>query len=182
MNTNNTNSFIKDSSSHIININRALKNIKLNVMANFIHMDNKDIIITTNNTTSPLDLQKYVKSSVCINTEQVKSPRLPQFKLYLKIIGILYLSKCTNTYIISDKVEKFLKSNYIFNNIMLALKPRIIKVFPKSDISIIWIDIWNTQSRSKAKCLINRRFNVGSFITTIQRANMNLDISQYKNC
>jgi len=38
---------------HVININRALKNIKLNIMADFIHMDNKSIVITTNNITSP---------------------------------------------------------------------------------------------------------------------------------
>jgi len=41
---------------HVININRALKNIKLNVMADFIHVDNKGIVITTNNIASPLDL------------------------------------------------------------------------------------------------------------------------------
>jgi len=57
MNTNSTNSFIKDSSTHIININRALKNIKLNVMADFIYVNNKGIIITTNNIASLSDLQ-----------------------------------------------------------------------------------------------------------------------------
>ena len=140
MNTNSANSFIKNSSSHVININRALKNIKSNIMANFICVDNKNIIITTNNVASPLDLQaieKYVKSSVCVDAKQVKYPRLPQFKLYLKIIGVLYLSKHTNTCITSDKVKKILKSNHIFNNIMLASKLRIIKVSPKSDMSII---------------------------------------------
>jgi len=56
MNTNSTNSFIKDSSTYIININKTLKNIKLNVMMDFIHIDNKGIIIITNNIASPLDL------------------------------------------------------------------------------------------------------------------------------
>jgi len=36
MNIDNTRKFIKDSSTHIININRALKSIKSNVMADFI--------------------------------------------------------------------------------------------------------------------------------------------------
>jgi len=45
---------------------------------------------------------------------------------------------------------------------------------------IIWINIWDSQSSSKAKYLINRRFNVRSFITTIQDANMNPDIPQCK--
>ena len=41
----------------------------------------------------------------------------------------------------SKEVKNILKSNYIFNNIILASKPRIIKVSPKSDIAIIWIDL-----------------------------------------
>jgi len=127
-------------------------------------------------------IEKYIKSTVCIEAEHVELPRLSQSKLYLKIIGILYLSEHTNTHITLDDVERILKSNYIFNDIFLASKSRIIKVSPKSDMSIIWIDIWDTQSRSKAKSLINRRFNVGSFIVTIHGANMNPGIPQCKNC
>ena len=37
----------------------------------------------------------------------------------------------------------------------------------KSDIAIIWIDIWDAQSSSKAKSLINRCFNIGNLIATI---------------
>ena len=65
---------------HIININRALKNIKLNIIADFTYVDNKGIVITTNNIVSLLDFQtieKYVKSTICIETDYVKSPRLP---------------------------------------------------------------------------------------------------------
>ena len=49
-------------------------------------------------------------------------------------------------------------------------------------MEIIWIDIWNAQSSKKAKMLINKCFNVRRHITTIHRANMNLDILQCKNC
>ena len=48
--------FLKDSSMHIININHALKNIKSKIMANFIHVKDKDIVISTNNVVSPSDL------------------------------------------------------------------------------------------------------------------------------
>jgi len=140
MKINSTNNFIKDSSTHVININRALKNIKSNVMVDFICSDNKGIVIATNNIASPSDLQaieKYVKSTVCVEAKHVESSRLPQSKSYLKIIGVLYLSEHTNTRITSDDVERILKSNHIFNDIVLASKPRIIKVSPKSDMSII---------------------------------------------
>ena len=44
-------------------------------------------------------------------------------------------------------------------------------------MSIIWIDIWDVQSGSKAKGLINQYFNVGKYIATIRDANMNPGIS-----
>jgi len=48
-------------------------------------------------------------------------------------------------------------------------------------MAIIWINIWNTQNRSNAKKVINQRFNIGSYITTVQSTNMNLGILQCKN-
>ena len=49
-------------------------------------------------------------------------------------------------------------------------------------MTIIWIDIWDTQSGSNAKKVINQWFNIGSFITTVRRANMNPGVPQCKNC
>ena len=109
-------------------------------------------------------------------------PHLPQFKSYLKIIGIPSLIENTNIPINSSVVETILKNNYIFNNISLALKPQVIKILPKLDMVIVWLYIWDVQSSSKAKDLINRCFNIGSYIITIQDANMNLKVSQCKNC
>ena len=176
MSINNANSFVKDSSIHITNINRSLKNIKSDVMADFICINNKGIVISTNKVASSSNLQsieKYIKNAHYIEVEQTESPRLSQSKSYLKIIGILYLSEQTNAYIFSNDIEKILKNNHIFNNIILASKPRVIKVSSKSDMAIIWINIWDAQSGMKAKSLINRRFNVGSFITIICGTNMN---------
>ena len=44
---------------------------------------------------------------------------------------------------------------------MLAFLSHIIKVSPSSDISVIWIDIWNSQRGSKGRTLINYSFNFG---------------------
>ena len=73
-------------------------------------------------------------------------------------------------------------NNHIFNDIVLASRPRVIKVLPKLDMAIIWIDIWDTQNSSKAKTIINRHFNIGSFITIVCGTNMNPGILQCKNC
>ena len=140
----NANNLVKKSSIYVANINRALKNIKLDVMADFIWVENKGIIIFTNKITNPLDLQttkNYVKSTCFIETDQIESLRLSQLKSYLKLIGIPYLSEKTNSHITSDEVDNILKNTHIFNDVVLALKPRVIKISPKSNMAIIWIDI-----------------------------------------
>ena len=179
------NQFIKDSSMHVININYALKGLKLSIIANFIHVEDKGIVITTNNIASSSDLQeieKYIKNLFTTDANQVTSPRLSQSKSYLKIVSISFISKWSNMRISSEEVKNILKSNHIFNDIILASKPRIIKVSPKSNMAIIWIDIWNTQSGSNVMKIINRHFNIGSFIAMVQGANINLGVPQYKNC
>ena len=80
---------------------------------------------------------------------------MPQSKSYLKILGIPYLHKNSNAPISADLVERIIKDNHIFNNIVITSRPRVIKVSHKSDIAIIWLDIWDVQSGSKAKGLIN---------------------------
>jgi len=130
------NKFLKDMSMHIININHALKNIKSKVMVDFICIEDKGIIILTNNIANPSDLQeveKYIKNMLYIEVDQISFPRLPQSKSYLM--------NQLNTQMSSDNVKKILKNNHIFNDIVLAFKPRIIKVSLKSDMSIICIDI-----------------------------------------
>ena len=56
MNKEAANKYIKDASNYISNINQALKVIKSSIIADFIRVDNKGIIISTNNVTSPSDL------------------------------------------------------------------------------------------------------------------------------
>ena len=136
--------FIKDSNMYIANINHTLKNIQSNIIANFIWVEDKEIIITTNNISLISDLQeieKYVKSSLTLDLKHVSTLRLLQSKFYLKIVGIPFISKRMNTHISSDEIENVLKTNHLFNNIVLMFKSCIIKVSLKSNMSIIWIDI-----------------------------------------
>ena len=120
-------------------MNRALKNIKMDVMVDFVWLDYNGIIIITNQVMSSLELQtikNYVKNADCISTDGVEVPRLSQSKSYLKIIGIPFLQN-TNTPINSSIVEDIIKKNYIFNNVMLASRPYIIKVSPRLDMAIV---------------------------------------------
>ena len=47
---------------------------------------------------------------------------------------------------------------------------------------IIWINIWDVQSDSRAKTLINQCFNIEKYIVTVRGANMNHGVPQCKNC
>ena len=161
---------------YVANINRLLKKIKLDIMANFIQVNNRGLVIITNKIAAIFNfntIKQYIKNINVVDSNEVISPRLLQSKSYLKILGILYYIKDTNVPISSDIVEKFIQITYIFNNIVLAFYPYIIKAFPKSDMAIA---IWNSQSNSKAKNLINRCFNIGSYITIIYSMNMNSSI------
>ena len=88
------------------------------------------------------------------------SPRLLQSKSYLKLLGIPYLQEDTNLPITPVIIERVIKSTYIFNDTVLASCSQVIKVFPKSDMAVIQVNIQDSQNSIKAKCLINRCFNV----------------------
>ena len=186
MSSENVVSFIKNSSLHVANINRLLRNAKSDVLVDYICSDNTGITVITNKVAQQSDLSiidQYVKSSNDINSLQVEKPCLPKSKSYLKIIGIPFFSH-TNFQgkLTSNNIELILKQNHIFNNISLALKPRVIKISPKSDMVIVWLDIWDVQSGNNVKMLINRCFNIGNYIATIRGANINPGVPQCKNC
>jgi len=186
MSSDNVNVFMKNLSLHVTNINRQLCSAKSKVLADYIQSDPISITVITNRVSQQSDvliIDWYVKNSNDINALQVEEPRLPKSKSYLKIIGILfYPHGNSQERLTSSDIETVLKQNQIFDNITLASEPRVIKVSPKSDMSIVWIDIWDVQSSSNAKMLINRCFNIRRHIVTIREANMNPGVPQCKNC
>ena len=126
---------------HVVNINRALKDIKSDIMADFIWADHWGLTITIAFSSDLSIVKKYIKNVDSIDLDNIMMSRLSQLKSYLKILGILYLIENTNVPINSDVVKRIIKSTYIFNNIVLTFKLRVIKASPKSDIAFIWVDI-----------------------------------------
>jgi len=136
-----------------------------------------------NKPASDLDLstiKKYLKNIQNINLDSIESSCLPKSKLYMKIIGLPYSSELG--VMSPDIIEGVLKDSLLFKDVTLASKPWVIKASPKSDKAVVWVDIWDFQSSSCAKNIINQRFNVGRFIVTIRGTNMNPGVSQCKNC
>jgi len=145
MSRENVKSFMKNSSLHVANINRLLCNAKSDVLVDYICSNPTGITIITSKVSQQSDLSiidNYVKNFNDINSLQVDEPRLPKSKSYLKIIGIPFFSYVNSQDKLTlNDIEMILKQNHIFDNISLASKPRVIKVSPKFDMSIVWIDI-----------------------------------------
>ena len=79
MNNDNIMKFMKQSSYYISNLNRALRNIKFDVLVNFIHLDLLGITIVTCKVASTSNFQvikNYIKSANYIDSTGVKVPYL----------------------------------------------------------------------------------------------------------
>ena len=76
MDSKNSTKILAKSLNYVANINWALKNIKSNTIADFIHNDHRGLIITTNSVASLLDLsiiENYVKNINAIQSENISS-------------------------------------------------------------------------------------------------------------
>ena len=125
----NTELIINLTNQQIANINKSLKEFKSNVTIDFIHIINDRVIITTvklANTSNFKIIEKCIKNIEEIKSDTIESPHLLKFKLYLKIIGLLYILE--HSYITPNIIKSTLKETYIFNNIVFV---RVTKFGPK---------------------------------------------------
>jgi len=79
-------------------------------------------------------VEKYMKKLNNVDGSDIMSPRLPQSKSYLKILSISYFIEDSN---LSDIIERIIKIFYIFDDIILASQPHIIKAFLKFSIAVV---------------------------------------------
>ena len=141
MSSENTTKFMKNISLHIANINRSLRNVKLEVLVDFIWSDQMGIMVVTSKVAAQsylLIIKNYVKNVHDIDSLNVEVSRLLQSKFYLKLISIPYFPHDKSQECLSSSdIENIIKQNQIFDNIVFASKSWVIKVSPKSDMSII---------------------------------------------
>lgn len=77
----NVEKFIVLSGKHVASINRAFKDIKSDIMADFIQADFKELTITTNKVAFILDLnmiEKYIKNVDYVDSDNIIALRLFQ--------------------------------------------------------------------------------------------------------
>ena len=140
MSGNNIKTFMLSLNNHVVNINQALKNIKSDVIIDFIYSDYRELVLVSNKVMAQLNIcviSHYVENVNNMNSEDIQDGHLPQSKSYIKILGLPYLLENTNTPMDSEVIENIIKTTHIFNDIKVASKPYVCKVSPKSDMAII---------------------------------------------
>jgi len=125
-------------------------------MLNRKRVQSKTYARQTNNNTNMLNLstiKKYLKNIENINLDLIEGLCLSKFKSYMKIIGLPY--KTNQEVITLDYIKGVFKELHLFKDIVLASKPYVIKVSPKSNMAVVWVNIWDSQSGSSVKNIIN---------------------------
>ena len=143
MNITTTEIIVNQANGIITNINTGLKNSNSKTIANFIKLVDNRVIININQATlSHMNvIIKIIKNTTNINSKSIKNFHLSKSKLYLKIVGLSYYVKTTNTLVTPFLAKEVLKNTYIFNDIIIVSKPYIIKAASNSDSAVIWINI-----------------------------------------
>ncbi|KAF5347025.1 hypothetical protein D9756_011012 [Leucocoprinus leucothites] len=143
------------------------------------------ISIATSSVASSSDLdtiKSWLKKAWQLGDAIPIEPRLPQSKSFLKIVGVPYWVSNSSNPLSPAFVEQALGQSSLFENVILAARPRVMKSSPKSDTAVVWFDIWDSQNGTKAKTLVNRTINFGRHIGTIRATSMHPGVAQCRNC
>ena len=143
------------------------------------------VSMSTNSVASAAELEvikQWLKKTAGLNEITEVEPRLPQSKSFLNVLGIPYWDSKISLPITPAQVAEALSSSPLFEGVTLASMPHIMKASPSSDMSVIWIDIQDSQKGSKGKTLINRSFNFGHHTATVRGTAINPGVAQCHNC
>ena len=161
---------VANAASVVESCNRGLVDAHSKLRVESVHKAWDGVSMSTNFVTSVAELEvikQWLKRGAGLNATTVVEPRLPQSKTFLKILGVLYWGNNASTPITQAQVEAVIANTPVFEGVVLASHPHIMKVSPSLDMSVIWIDIWDSQKGTKGKTLINRSFNFGYHTATI---------------
>jgi len=98
------------------------------------------ISMSTNFVASAVELEvikQWLKKVAGLAASTVVEPRLPQSKSFLKILGIPYWGNNSSLPTTQAQVESVIANTPIFEGVVLASRPCIMKVSPSSDMSVI---------------------------------------------
>jgi len=86
-------------------------------------------------------IKQWLKKTANLGDVTEVEPRLSQSKSFLKILGIPYWDSKISLPVTPAQVAEALSSSPLFESVILASMPHIMKASPSSDMFVIWIDI-----------------------------------------
>ena len=151
--------------------NRGLVEAHSKLRVKLVHKAQNGISISTTFIASAAELEvikQWLKKVAGLAASTVVELCLPQSKSFLKILGVSYWGNNSLLPITQAQVKSVITNTPIFEGVVLTSCSCIMKAFPSSDMSVIWIDIWDSQKGSKGKTLINCSFNFGRHTATVR--------------
>ena len=165
--------------------NKSLVSVCSKLKVESVHKAWDSVSMSTNSVASVTELEvikQWLKKTAGLGKVTEVEPCLPQSKSFLKVLGVPYWDSKTFLSVTPAQVAEALSSSSLFENITLASMPCIMKASPSSDMSVIWIDIWDSQKGSKSKTLINCSFNFGCHTAIVRETSIYLGVAQCHNC
>ena len=98
------------------------------------------VFMSTNSIASVAELEvikQQLKKTASLGEVTEVEPCLPQFKSFLKVLGILYWDSKTSLPVTPAQVAEALSSSPLCEGVTLVSMPRIMKASPSSDMSVI---------------------------------------------
>jgi len=176
---------VANAATAVESCNRGLVEAHSKLRVESVHKVWDGISMSTNFVASAAELdviKQWLKKVAGLAASTVVESHLPWSKSFLKILGVSYWGNNSLLPITQAQVESVIANTSIFEGVVLASHPHIIKASPSSDMSVIWIDIWDSQKGSKGKTLINRSFNFGHYTATVRGTAMHSGVAQCRNC
>jgi len=166
---------VANAASAVESCNKGLVSACSKLRVESVHKTWDSVSMSTNSVASVAELEvikQWVRKTAGLGENTEVEPCLPQSKSFLKILGVPYWDSNSSLPITPAQVAEAFYSSLFFEGITLVSMPCIMKELPSFDMSVIWIDIWDSQKSSKGKILINHSFNFGCHTTMVRGSAM----------
>ena len=115
------------------------------------------VSMSTNFVASAAELEvikQWLKKGAGLKASTVVEPRLLQSKSFLKILGVPYWGNNASIPITQAQVEAVIANTPVFEGVVLASRPRIMKASPSSDMSVIGLTSGTPRKAPTARPLL----------------------------
>ena len=161
---------VANTASAVQSCNKSLVEAHFKLRVESVYKAWDGVSMSTNFVASAAELEmikQWLKKTTGLGESTKVEPCLSQSKSFLKILGVSYWDSKSSLSITPAQVEIALSNSPLFEGVTLTSMSYIIKASSSSDMSVIWINIWDSQKGSKGKTLINHSFNFGRHIATV---------------